>query len=337
MFFMLLSLNKIYMCEVVLKKIFKLIGNLLVVVSMVFIIRKLLKMNINLESFFGTPKVVRLCFILIAYTLMLLVQYLPWKMIIESMVHIRLHHSNVNYIFLKASLMKYIPGNVFQYVGREAVIGEDEKLNLINVTSSMILEAACLFAASALIGVFGAWDYLVSKIDFKWFFVSGIIVILIVMVLIFLYVYNTGIRQFLTSKCIIPSWKLGICILLSILFLVASFLIQILFFVIVTNIISGNNYMGEYGIIAGGYAASWLLGYFTPGASGGIGIREFAMGELLGGIISYDSLMVSLLVFRIINIFADVLAFAVIFIYVSFNIKQNNKNGNSKEKQLHEF
>ena len=293
------------------KKVFKLIGNVLVVVSMVFIIRKLLNMNINLENFFNTSKVVRLCFILIAYTLMLLVQYLPWKMIIESMVHIRLHHSNVNYIFLKALLMRYIPGNIFQYVGREAVIGEDERLNFINVTSSIILEALCLFAASALIGVFGAWNYLASKINFKWLLVSVIFFILIIMVLFFLYMFNDGIKHFLTSKGIIPSWKLGNCILLSILFMVVSFLIQILLFVIVTNIISGNNYMREYGIIAGGYAASWILGYFTPGASGGIGIREFAMGELLGGIISYDSLMVSLLVFRIINIFADVLAYVV--------------------------
>ena len=60
------------------------------------------------------------------------------------------------------------------------------------------------------------------------------------------------------------------------------------------------------------YIVSWLIGFVTPGASGGLGIREgtfIAISSYLHINISADIIIFSVLLVRLINIFIDIMMY----------------------------
>lgn len=69
--------------------------------------------------------------------------------------------------------------------------------------------------------------------------------------------------------------------------------------------------IGDISIIIGAYIAAWLIGLLTPGAPGGIGIRELVLFSLLGNFIIPTALYPIIIYSRIITIGGDVLFFVV--------------------------
>jgi hypothetical protein len=64
--------------------------------------------------------------------------------------------------------------------------------------------------------------------------------------------------------------------------------------------------------IASAYIISWLIGFITPGASGGLGVREGAFLAIANFIhlnISNEVILFSILLIRLINILVDILMF----------------------------
>lgn len=64
------------------------------------------------------------------------------------------------------------------------------------------------------------------------------------------------------------------------------------------------------------YTLSWLIGFITPGASGGLGIREgtfIAMTAYLDVNISADIIIFSVLLVRLINICVDIIIYLSTF------------------------
>jgi hypothetical protein len=60
---------------------------------------------------------------------------------------------------------------------------------------------------------------------------------------------------------------------------------------------------------SGIYIISWLIGFITPGASGGLGVREgsfIAIMTLLHVNISNEIILFSILLVRFLNIFVDI-------------------------------
>lgn len=54
-----------------------------------------------------------------------------------------------------------------------------------------------------------------------------------------------------------------------------------------------------------------VIGFLTPGAPGGIGIRETVMTIIGGSFLDSDIILMSMVVYRMINVVADVLYFFV--------------------------
>jgi hypothetical protein len=57
--------------------------------------------------------------------------------------------------------------------------------------------------------------------------------------------------------------------------------------------------------------AAWLAGFVTPGAPGGLGIREAAMVLFAGGSASAEVLFVAAALFRLVSFGGDLVCFAV--------------------------
>jgi uncharacterized membrane protein YbhN (UPF0104 family) len=68
--------------------------------------------------------------------------------------------------------------------------------------------------------------------------------------------------------------------------------------------------------LTGAFLFAWIIGFVTPGAPGGIGIREGVMLFVCGDQYA-DRIVLFVLVMRIASVFADVLAFLIGKIYAS--------------------
>ncbi len=65
-----------------------------------------------------------------------------------------------------------------------------------------------------------------------------------------------------------------------------------------------------FGALAGAAILAWLAGFLTPGAPGGVGIREAAFIALLAGLGQDDSVLIAAGLFRIVTTVGDVILFA---------------------------
>jgi uncharacterized membrane protein YbhN (UPF0104 family) len=73
------------------------------------------------------------------------------------------------------------------------------------------------------------------------------------------------------------------------------------------------------------YSLSWLAGYITPGVPGGIGIREAMMTVLFESNVVSETIVSTMLIFRIINIIGDVFAYILLaLIYRITNDKRKD-------------
>ena len=82
-----------------------------------------------------------------------------------------------------------------------------------------------------------------------------------------------------------------------------------LYFVVACLLFTDSN-LSQLITITGGYVFAWILGYITPGAPGGIGIRESVMLIVCGGLFE-EKVIIYALLFRISSIFADILGFII--------------------------
>lgn len=60
--------------------------------------------------------------------------------------------------------------------------------------------------------------------------------------------------------------------------------------------------------IIGAYSVSWIIGFLTPGAPGGIGVREAVISLLLkGSATSIDLIIIAVVITRIVSIMGDIM------------------------------
>jgi hypothetical protein len=69
--------------------------------------------------------------------------------------------------------------------------------------------------------------------------------------------------------------------------------------------------------LTGLYILSWLIGFLTPGAPSGLGIREVLLLMFLGGLVNEDLLLSAVVIHRAIQVTSDILAFAIARTYAA--------------------
>jgi uncharacterized membrane protein YbhN (UPF0104 family) len=79
---------------------------------------------------------------------------------------------------------------------------------------------------------------------------------------------------------------------------------------------------GSLLFFVGAYAIAWVAGFVTPGASGGIGVREAVLVALLSPFTSPANALVLAIILRLITIIVDLLLFGLTYLV------RKNKNCN---------
>lgn len=184
-------------------------------------------------------------------------------------------------------LAKYVPGNIFQFLGRHA-IGLAAGLNNATLGKSTVLELALIAAVGSL--------FCPMILPIIWPTVDAASALIFCAALLSLGVVVLGNRfgkQLVTAA------------LLHILFLVTSGII----FVEALNIAEAPTDIAKSTVVAGCYVLAWLAGLLTPGAPAGLGVREAVLVFLLSGLSPEPVILLAVVIGRAITVLGDLMFF----------------------------
>lgn len=311
-----------------LKNAIKIIGNILMIIALIFIFKKLWTFDIDYSIVMKKNNFIVLTIITLIYALNMFIACIPWKFILQMISKEQYKFNEVAVIFCKANIMKYIPGNVFQYVGRNefatkngishADVGFATLLEVINTLLGTVICILIFNASGLFYWISNYWN------QYIWLIILFIIFIIIAVV-IFIFL-KEKIMSFINKLVSLINKRNCIIILINLLFsVIQNIANSILFLVILVYVVGGEVTYDKVSIIIGAFLISWLVGFLTIGSPGGIGVREMVMCLLLDGIMTEDVILLSILLFRFITIFGDL--FGLIFAkqFNKYKIKQLEK------------
>lgn len=299
------------------EKLLKTIGNILVAIAIVFLIKRYIDLGINISDYINGNLVIKLVPVILAFSALISIQFIPWAYIVKAITDASPSMTIFYKVFQRANIMKYIPGNIFQYIGRAEIIQEKEGLNVANIATSVLIENGALLIASLLLGFCGIRDYMIRYLTEHRPFFGGML-IAVVVTLMTVFFLRTRIQEWAKKKGVVLTKRLFAVTGIIICFFFVSMLIQAFLQIFVIHLLSRVISMEMLLLVGGAYAVSWLAGYITPGASGGIGVREALFCIILEKYLASDIVIVSVIVFRAINIIADIIAYAtsILIIYL---------------------
>lgn len=320
----------------IMKKYFKLLGNILMLLSIFFLIIRLSKLNVNYNVIFSsTGTIVFLSFLYGIHNFFI---GISWKQLIYVISGKKICFDKTIYVWNKSNMMKYIPGNVFQYVGRNE-IAVTEKLNHADVALATILDVLI-----NLIGVFfavglsyfksiGLGVRLILKNRLYLACVGGAILLGVILIIVFrrqIIPYISKIKILFNKKNILST-----CSLIGFYIFLAFYTSAI--YLAVLKIVVGADIQGsDYGLIIGAYLLSWMVGFVMPGAPGGIGVRETVLTLVLAPFdsIKMDDILLAIVIYRLINIVGDIIGLA--FAFCTHKICDYKRLKTLKEKEVEE-
>lgn len=189
--------------------------------------------------------------------------------------------------YATAQLAKYVPGNVFHLVGRHMIHRSagmpDKRLAVAALVEALVmLAAASTVVVVSLLVDLPAWSWP------AWPVVAALALVAV------------AAARLLRGRAVVA--------------LFAAFLACLVFFAIMGGIIALIVAMLggalSWGAGRGGVAA-WIAGFVTPGAPGGLGVREATMVLLGGGGVPEQVLIVAAGLFRLVTFAGDVVCFAL--------------------------
>jgi uncharacterized membrane protein YbhN (UPF0104 family) len=185
-------------------------------------------------------------------------------------------------VYGRANLAKYIPGNVFEFAGRQ-LMGNDRHWSNFAVLCATIFEILIIVFAAAIVTLMLLAIAPVRNIPAaeSIFVVAALVATTFVVGALFF----TSTWRFLPFRDLIGR---TIAILHSPALPIALLLYLVFFFALgemaVATLygITGHWLLSLSHPFTVAYTAAWFVGYVTPGAPGGVGVREAALVVLLG-------------------------------------------------------
>lgn len=188
-------------------------------------------------------------------------------------------------VYFVANLATYLPGTYWFIPGR-VVMNSKHGVSALQTAVSTLLEHFLLILSGALLGIFGL-DLIAGLLGVP---VNSLLWVLLVVVIGLAGIHPWSIRQMtnlmaraLKMEPVTISLSYGMMVLqllwslviwllgsLSLLFLARAFLPEI-----------GLEQLGVFSAI---FSVSWLIGFFTPFAPSGLGVREGVLGLAFAGL-----------------------------------------------------
>ena len=297
------------------KKYVSYVGSVLMVLSIVFIARRLMTdegFDRSLVELLTSPWVVGGLFLVAMLEGSgILLAGLNFRAIVRNVSGVVVKRPLALAVYTESNVYKYIPGGVMYVAGRNRMAVEVDELSHGKVAMATILEGVGMVIGVIVVAVVFSFDYAVTYI--RQMDILPLIVLIAGAVLIvacgvlyfFRHKIGGGLKKLTSNMETINFWVLAKRIGFSIMLM---FLYSVTF--LATLVLLGQELTGELAFaIIGLYLLSWLAGFITPGAPSGIGVREVVMMMFLGDFVSVTILTAAMVMHRLLTVIGDVSAY----------------------------
>ncbi|MBB1227500.1 MULTISPECIES: hypothetical protein [Pantoea] len=271
-----------------LKKAVNYVSYLLVFLSVIFIGYKFYTLQglVNLTGFFKDHGLVFTVACLV-YALNNYLLAAGWRLILAGLdekITIKLSVA----IFGVSQIAKYIPGNIFQFAGKQ-VLAVRHNLNSAKVAKSQFLEIILLLLSSLPFSIYvGVYYFLEMGVALSIF---------------------TSFLFFLGASFIINRISTNFFRTFS-SYMIFMFVSGLMFFLIVTSTIKVNSTLSLDAFVLCSFVAAWLIGFIMPGSPAGLGVRESILILLLFPVFRDQSLVFNAAILtRLVTVIGDLIFF----------------------------
>lgn len=288
------------------------------VLAIIMIARKINSYEVDYSIIFCRENVFFFILITLVYSMTVIFGGVPWKNVVNCLLRCDLKYAEVALVYTKSNIFKYIPGNVFQYVGRNELA---VKMNLkhSDIALSTLIDACWNIFSMMLVAVLLAWRKM-----YAWMKEQGGIsrsslmilgVIIVAAILVFAILYRKKKQMLCDIRTKVLNWKFMGVLAKNFVFYMIQGLINAGLYVGTFAVLSGNRYsLEDIFACMGVMLIAFVAGFITPGAPGGVGIREAVSLFLLGGMISESVILSGIIIMRVLSIIGDLFSFAVVWI-----------------------
>ncbi|MCI2048197.1 MAG: hypothetical protein LKJ76_00575 [Lachnospiraceae bacterium] len=297
-------------------RLIKAAGTVITLLVIFFIVRRLLSFRIDYRSLFSGSNVLYIILYSLLFGLNMFVICIPWLTFLRIITGRRISFPDAAWIFNKSNMMKYLPGNVFQFVGRDE-IALRYGLSHVDVSFATVCDVLLIVLADVILALLMYWRGVVrwvEKYGGRGLFSISVVAAVICAIFIIVYLkWKRKVRSYLAKlRKLFLNRKAALEVAGCLVFyLVLNTLVSVLYPLVLTHIVGIDVPEGSRIITMGAYLLSWVAGFIVPGAPGGIGIREATMTLLLDGVIPTDQALLGSVIFRFINVLGD---FAGVFL-----------------------
>ncbi len=290
---------------------------------MVFVVKKLFSMDISAEQFRSSEVIAAtgICFVI--QTVIIIFSCFPWLVFTESLSGRKIPFSAAMPVYTRSNLYKYVPGNVFQYIGRNQ-LAADMDISHVDVACATVLDVFfCVFWTGiiAVIALRRSIDVLLEAYGKNLIITAAVgIAAAAAAAVVLILKFRKKLTEYLSRyKKAFEKQSRSRLIKGIVYYFFQNAVSAGMYLVCMKLIMPDDTSNSMLIILTGAFMFSWIIGFVTPGAPGGIGIRESVMIYMCG---SESDVILFVLVMRIASVLADVAAFLIGTLY---SIMKKNK------------
>ncbi|MFC1789072.1 hypothetical protein ACFLZE_04065 [Thermodesulfobacteriota bacterium] len=230
---------------------------------------------------------------------------------------------------MKTFIARYIPGNIFHFVGRQ-LLGNKLGINHAVLALSSVLESFMLLIVGSIFILTGFFQNffnisILERFDINSkklfiFLVGGCFIAVI------FFIYNKRLREIFG---LISIRRMGFWVKMCLFYSLFLFINGVVLFCIISFMLKTDLKIANLPIIVCAHVFAWMGGFITPGAPGGLGVREALLAITLSNILPATIIIAGALIFRIITLFGEVLALCIAMIFFTSPVEKNLQNTNT--------
>ena len=312
------------------KKVIKAMGTGVTVFSVFFLIRKLCSFNLKAEQILETVRLGYLMLLSLLFAVHMVILGVPWKCITEYVSGIKIPYPLVAFVVCKANLYKYLPGNVFQYVGRnEMAVRQNISHGKVALSTfgdilMNLVSVALLSMMLCRSGLRDIWLYYNLEQHLWVLCLGGGILILLAAAAGIIGIRTRGKkgygRELLFGKKVMKEIVPRGMFCMAYYFFLGIYT-GLMFYFIVAVVLGENVSVSQVPLLMGGYLFGWAVGFVIPGAPGGIGVREAVTVVILSASFEQKIILEAILLYRFVNVLGDIGGFLMADIIYTLSAK----------------
>jgi len=296
------------------RKFYNMAGNILMLLSFAFIVNRIIAYGVNFNRIDSFSTLIISIVSAVIYAILVIALATIFHFLLKIFSSADISPKDSIFIYCKSNLYKYLPGNIFHYIGRNQ-IALDNEISHGGPIAATIAEMLLLTIAALITAIVFAGQHAI-----KWsldnysarqviIFVGLIVMVLAVGVILFSVISK---RKMADGK-IKPANRIRFtAAIIFIVMYIIFFILNGVMFIVLLQSIGAALSNGLIFPVIGMYTLSWMIGFITPGAPAGLGIREAIMSALLFGVVEVEVVISAVVVYRIITILGDVVAYIIV-------------------------